>query len=181
MGGAAAAESDGGVIGPSEVDPFALMWSDQRANILRGFLFLRGDDGVEFEVGTLADKSHAELVAMCEQAQRARRINRPWLRLVAELWEGSTEADAAGLWDVGTLDSRALKELQKKEDELSKKAGLRRSQSPRARVTGNKAVPAKKNDGWDEDDDWLDDWEERREETWRGFAEQGQLKDALGS
>ena len=34
--------------------------------------------------------------------------------------------------------------------------------------------------GWDEDDDWLDDWEERREETWRGFAEQGQRKGAWG-
>ena len=34
--------------------------------------------------------------------------------------------------------------------------------------------------GWDADYDWLDDWEERREETYREFAEQGQRKDAWG-
>ena len=34
--------------------------------------------------------------------------------------------------------------------------------------------------GWDEEYDWLDDWEERREETCRGFAEQGQRKDTWG-
>ena len=34
--------------------------------------------------------------------------------------------------------------------------------------------------GWDEDGDWLDDWEERREETWREFAEQGQREGAWG-
>ena len=34
--------------------------------------------------------------------------------------------------------------------------------------------------GWGEEYDWLDDWEERREETWRGFAEQGQRKGARG-
>ena len=37
--------------------------------------------------------------------------------------------------------------------------------------------------GWDQEDDggWLNDWEERRETTRRGSAEQGQLKDAPGS
>ena len=36
--------------------------------------------------------------------------------------------------------------------------------------------------GWDQEDDggWLSDWEERRETTRRGSAEQGQLKDAPG-
>ena len=171
MGGDSAVEDVGGVIGLSDVDSFALAWSDQRADTLRGFLFLPGDDGVDVEVSALAGKSHAELVEMCTQAQRARRIDRPWLRLVTELWEGGAEVDAAGLWDVGTLDLSALTALQKKEDELAKKAGIRRSQSPQRRREGIREVPQKKADCWDEDDE--------KPLAKRGSAEAGTKKTGL--
>ena len=87
MGGDGASETDD-VGGPTEEDPFALKWADQRANILRAFLFMRGDDGVEHGAQELAEKSHSELVALCVQAQRDRKqaIDKPWLKSVPEVW-----------------------------------------------------------------------------------------------
>ena len=71
----------GEVVGPTEEDPFALKWVDQRANILRAFLFVWGDDGVDHSAQDLAEKSHTELVALCVQAQRDRKraIDKPWV------------------------------------------------------------------------------------------------------
>ena len=44
--------------GPSDEDPFALQWADQRPNILRGFLFVWGDDGVDHSAADLEKMSH---------------------------------------------------------------------------------------------------------------------------
>ena len=71
MGGDAPSGADD-VGGPTEVDPFALKWADQRANILRAFLFMRGDDGVEHGAQELAEKTQSELVALCVHAGAAR-------------------------------------------------------------------------------------------------------------
>ena len=136
------------------MDPFALKWADQRANILRAFLFMRGDDGVEHGAQELAEKTHSELVALCVQAQRDRKqaIDKPWLKSVPEVWEvsGGDAADVPELWDIGTRDQRALAELQKQEDALARqKRG--RSASPRRAKAGATAVPAK-DDRWDADD-----------------------------
>ena len=70
--------------GPTDENPFALKWDDQRANILRAFLFMRGDDGVEHGAEELAKKTHSELVDLCVQAQRDRKraIDKPWLMSV---------------------------------------------------------------------------------------------------
>ena len=66
-------------------------------------------------------------------------------RVVGRGYGGMQMLQGCGAW-VRWIRARALKELQKKEDELSKKAGLRRSQSPRRREEGGKAVPKKKGD-----------------------------------
>ena len=94
----------GEVVGPTEEDPFALKWVDQRANILRAFLFVWGDDGVDHSAQDLAEKSHAELVALCVQVQRDRKraIDKPWVKSVPEVWEVRGELDVPDFWDVGT-------------------------------------------------------------------------------
>ena len=46
MGGDTVSETEE-VVGLMEEDPFALKWADQRENIVRAFLFVWGDDGVD--------------------------------------------------------------------------------------------------------------------------------------
>ena len=90
------------IMGPTDEGPFALKWDDQRVNILRAFLFMRGDDGVEHGAEELAKKTHAELVVLCVQAQqdRKRAIDKPWLSSVPTVWEVSEgdSVDIPELW-----------------------------------------------------------------------------------
>ena len=136
----------------TEEDPFALIWADQRVNILRAFLFVWGDDGVDHSAQDLAAMSHAQLVELCVQIQRDRKcaVDKPWVKTVPEVWGVRGDLDIPELWDVGTRDRKALEELRKKEDALARQR-KGRSPSPRRVKEGAQAVP--KMDGrWDADD-----------------------------
>ena len=142
----------GEVVGLTEEDPFALKWVDQRVNILRAFLFVWGDDGVDHSAQDLAKMSHEQLVGLCVQTQRDRKgaIDKPWVKTVSEVWEVRGDLDILELWDVGTRDLRALEDLQKKEDALARQQ-RGRSSSPRQPRNGAKAVPTQ-DDRWEADD-----------------------------
>ena len=139
--------------GLSDEDPFALQWADQRPNILRGFLFVWGDDGVDHSAADLEKMSHEQLVDLCVQKQqdREKAIDKPWVVSVSEsCWSGGVDEDIMAMWDVSTRDLRALEDLKVKEHELVKK---RRGRSPsprRAATKGSKAVPMAAQ--WEADD-----------------------------
>ena len=130
--------------GPSEQDPFALKWADQRANILRGFLFVWGDDGIDHSAADLEKMDHEQLVALCVQKQQdpKKAIDKPWVVSVSEgCWDGGVDEDIMEMWDVGTRDLRALEELRAAEDELVKQRKGRSPSPRRAATEGAKAVP----------------------------------------
>ena len=121
-------------------------------NILRIFLLVWGDDGVDRSVQDLAKMPHEHLVDLCVQTQRDRKraINKPWVQTVPEVWEVRGDLDVPGIWDVGTRDLRALGELRKKEDALVRKT-RGRSLSPRQAKNRAKLVPRQDNQ-WEADD-----------------------------
>ena len=75
---------------------------------------------------------------MQTQRDRKRAIDKPWVKMVSEVW------------DVGTRDLRALEDLQKKEDALARQQ-RGRSLSPRQPRNGAKAVLTQ-DDRWEADD-----------------------------
>ena len=70
----------------------------------------------------LAKMSHEQLVGLCVQTQRdhKRAIDKLRVKTMSEVWEVRGDLDIPELWDVGTRDLRALKDLRKKEDAMAR-------------------------------------------------------------
>ena len=126
--------------GPSEVDPFAREWAEERQNILRAFLFVQGDDGVDYGAERLAGMDQEALVLACSQWQGKYAVDRPWVQEVVDCWQGDEGKAACTQWSWSMEDTEDLMEILAQEKRIEKGKRKRRSRSPGGR--GRSGVPA---------------------------------------
>ena len=113
------------VVGPSEVDPYALEWESQRPNVLRAFLELVPDtDGFDYDFDGLAKMSAGHVVEECLKVQRkcGKRIDKPWAADVVESFandEQKLKEREKWAWD--EEDSVALREVVRSQEAIKKK------------------------------------------------------------
>ena len=84
--------------GPSETDPYAKEWSEQRTNMLRAFLFIHGDEGVDWNTEQLKGMTHRQLVLECSKWQGKYNVDRPWATQVLDLWGDEPGKQACAVW-----------------------------------------------------------------------------------
>ena len=108
--------------GPTEEEPFAVVWAEQPLNVLRAFLVVYPDsDGFDYTCEQVAEYDLKQAVAECERVQRecSKLIDKPWASVCLEVVMADLEEPKKG-WKWSDEDSQALGRLVKEQEALAK-------------------------------------------------------------
>ena len=89
------------ILGPSEMDPYAVIWEEQPMNILKGFIVYFPDmEGFDKSAEDVQNWTKEQAVAECVRIQQfcPKAIDKPWAVTVQEaLGDEAAEAGFVGL------------------------------------------------------------------------------------
>ena len=123
-------------LGPTDVDPYALIWEEQPPNVLRSFIvFFPDTEGFDKSAEQVKDWTQEQLVAECERIQEfcPKAIDKPWVAVVQEAFADGGQDASFESWQWSLKDSQELAKLariqQKVKEKLKGKGRVQPEQS----------------------------------------------------